>query len=58
MTNKRIVELLPASYEPTMKEKEEVFAMDCSPDELASALVESVTIKEKDVEKHRKERDA
>ncbi len=58
MTNERIIELLPPSYEPTRKEKEEVFSMYCSPDELASALVESVTIKEKNVEKHRKERDA
>ena len=57
MPSKRTIELLPSSYEPTRKEKEEVFSMHCSPDELAGELVKPATVKEKDVEKHRKERD-
>ncbi len=57
MTNKRTIELLPPSYEPTRREKEEVFAMDCSPDDLASELVKPVTVEERNIEKHKTERE-
>jgi len=53
---KKLVEILPNSYEPTKEEKISSFVINVTPQKLAKAIIQPVNIKKKDIKKHIAER--